>query len=216
MPLNIPDKHKELLFKFSQLSKEKRESLLDYLDTDEILDISIDEVVNSLNQRFKDFDIEFSRLIEVFFSMNRSIFQLKKEKITFIEEVITSISNSGTNLETDIRPDLLRLFNSSLAISSKAIDLLLENDKLLTNVRIISDLRPLFNEEKETRLKAGLILHTLKLVYKDSKSNENEFYIVLESNDLQNLKDQIIRAENKEEELRSTLKDIIKIIDPKF
>lgn len=215
MSLNIPDKHKELLLKFSQLTNEQRVGILNYLDSDEIFNLGIEDLIDNLNSKFEDFDIDFPKLVEVIFSMSRSIGMLKVDKKTFVDEVISSISDDG-NLKNDIREDLIRIFDSSLALSSKAIDLLLEGERALSTTRIITDLRPIFNEEKEAKINAGVILHTLKISYKDSKSSDNEFYVQLDSGDLQTLKDQISRAEIKERQLKDSIRDVIKIIDPKL
>ncbi len=216
MSLNIPEKHQEFLQQFSKIPSKNRKRLLEYLKTDEPLGYSFEELQKNLAQKFPSFGIDFAKLVEVFYSINKSAYLLKRDKDVFVDEILAALKKSGIKLEADIKDDLVNILNSSLAISSKAIELFLDSRNVMIDAKVITDIRPIFNVNNEVKINSAIILHTLKLSFKNSLSSENDFYIVLEPKDLKTLKDQIIRAESKEIELKKSLKANIKFIDLKF
>ncbi len=85
----------------------------------------------------------------------------------------------------------------------KAINLLLERSKLIQNTRIISDIRPVFEEETIESPNYCLITHNLRIQYtKGILKNNKKTIFALDHQDLINLQKQIERALEKEEELQ--------------
>ena len=102
---------------------------------------------------------------------------------------------------------------SALSLTNKAIDLITEREKIWLSSRVITDVRPIFGDGDEIKFEASLIIHNLKIQFKENKLIK-EFYFALDSEDLTNLKEQIIRAEEKEKILKSMLNEkSIKIVD---
>lgn len=114
-----------------------------------------------------------------------------------------------------IKPNLVSILktNKSIGISLKARDLATEREKLLTNTRILSDVRPLFfNDPKD--MKTSLIIHNLKITYQENNDTKT-LYFALDSNDLNRLKEDITRAEVKENTIKENLSETISFIDYK-
>lgn len=92
--------------------------------------------------------------------------------------------------------------NEVLYFIEKARHLLTEQSRLIENTRIITDLRPVFEEKKIKYPLYCVIFHNLRIEYsKDLGTNEKAFF-TLDHNDLIQLQKQIDRALKKEEEMQ--------------
>ena len=102
---------------------------------------------------------------------------------------------------------------SALSLTNKAVDLITEREKIWLSSRVITDVRPIFMDGEEIEFEASLIIHNLKVQFKENNGIK-EFYFALDNKDLENLKKQIIRAEEKEKILKSMLNEkSVKIVD---
>jgi hypothetical protein len=96
--------------------------------------------------------------------------------------------------------DLLSL-DTSIGVTSKALDVMREHAHVFQDARIVSDLRPLFKEDAAEPPAAALIVHTLKIGYKE-RGEGKSFYVALDSDALLELKSVIERAQKKTESLK--------------
>ncbi len=89
----------------------------------------------------------------------------------------------------------------------KSRRLITENANNFISCRIVSDIRPIFDFDIEQEPIAGVITHNLHIHY-DSELNgiHKDFFICLDSSDIENLIEALIRAERKEESLGKLLK----------
>ncbi|MBG1269484.1 hypothetical protein [Nostoc sp. WHI] len=102
----------------------------------------------------------------------------------------------------------------SLDILDKASDLLIEHERIFSDSRIVTDIRPVFDSETERKLEAVVLTYTLRIQYKDAEGTK-EFYVALDSDDLENLHEQIVIAIDNREALGSVLKKAeIECINP--
>jgi hypothetical protein len=95
------------------------------------------------------------------------------------------------------------LNTKAISISSKAMSVLVSNERVLCNSRVLSDMRPVFDDDIEP---AGfLILHQLKLAFHDNDDYDRTSYIylALERSDLVRLKDSIDRALKKHSKIEA-------------
>lgn len=93
-----------------------------------------------------------------------------------------------------------------LPTSAKAAELILEQQRTLTRSRILTDLRPILDEQA-TRIEAFVPLHTLILTYLE-EGETNALHVTLDSDDIERLSDNLDRARRKERLLKKTLDDI--------
>jgi hypothetical protein len=80
--------------------------------------------------------------------------------------------------------------------SVKAKELRLEVERSLYGARVLTDLRTVFGDDVSTR-PAMTVMHTLELKYHHETGDHREFYISLDDEDLQRLKEVIERAQRK-------------------
>jgi len=111
----------------------------------------------------------------------------------------------------DIILDILSS-NNAVSLGAKAIELFFEHQLVLCSTRIITDLRPIFNDEA-TELIGFFSYHTLVARCVEG-SQLREFHVALDKNDLTILKEQLERASKKASLLEKDLTDNnFKIID---
>jgi len=93
----------------------------------------------------------------------------------------------------------------SIKLASKAYGLRRDHERWLCDVKIITDLRPVFADvhQKPTSVIVG---HTLKLGYHED-GEHREFYVALDGSDVAALKKALQRAEDKESSLRNLVVD---------
>ncbi|MHC5936690.1 hypothetical protein [Nostoc sp.] len=108
----------------------------------------------------------------------------------------------------------LESISFSLDILDKASDLLIEHERIFSDSRIVTDIRPVFDSKTERKVEAAILIHTLKIKYRDAEGAK-EFYVALDSDDLNNLHDQIVIAIDNRDALESVLKKAeIECINP--
>ena len=90
-----------------------------------------------------------------------------------------------------------------LALGAKAAELLLEQHLVFCNARILTDVRPVFDERAET-IQWFLPFHTLAVTCHEGGDTKT-IHIAMDFNDLSELGDQVKRAQQKERLLRSDL-----------
>ncbi|SRR6266446_2728359 len=109
--------------------------------------------------------------------------------------------------DRDILKDrLTKLFvlKASLGLTSKAVGLLTDAEHLFFTARILTDVRPVFNEEGDV-VEATVILHNLVLHYGENDDHK-DFVVTLDTNDIKALREVLDRADNKAKALKSLLK----------
>lgn len=135
-------------------------------------------------------------------------------KSEFVENVLQVLENSKPEFEKVLkdRHDLLeqRLlkllsFENSLGVTSKALDIMTEHQRILCGARVLTDIRPVFSKTSD-KPNAAIILHTLKITYHENDEHK-DFYVVLDASDLRELKQILERAEQKAQSLQVLLKN---------
>ena len=98
--------------------------------------------------------------------------------------------------------DLIRLHSKVSSIGS-------EYERVFVNSQILTDLRPIFNDEvaEGPEPEAALLSHTLSLHFIGSDGKHDNFYVVLDDGDLRALHQVIDRALKKTTSLKIKLKD---------
>lgn len=100
---------------------------------------------------------------------------------------------------------LVELLSSPpLKIAGKARNLQLEDEHVFQEARIVTDIRPVFGDDSESRPVGAIIVHTLKLGYLDGNQFKN-FYISIDAKDIRVVRDLLERADTKAAGLRDVL-----------
>jgi hypothetical protein len=98
------------------------------------------------------------------------------------------------------------LTNEKLTLEAKATVLRYEHEKTLCSLRILTDARPVFGNDPADTPKAAVVFHMLKLAYHEAGS-VREVFVSLDEDDLEKLKDAVLRAELKSESLKRALEE---------
>lgn len=104
-----------------------------------------------------------------------------------------------------LKDRLTRLLSiEALEILAKALGILRNNQTVFHEARIITEIRPVFGTSVEEPPPAAVILHMLNITCHGTEGHK-EFFIALDTDDLEVLRDVIDRAETKAESLKTML-----------
>jgi hypothetical protein len=107
-----------------------------------------------------------------------------------------------------LRVRLAQLLESkdSLALTSKALDVLTDAERVYYSARILTDVRPLFDESGR-KIEASVIVHNLHIHF--GKDDEHrDFFVLLDTNDVKDLRNVLDRADKKAESLQQMLRNV--------
>jgi hypothetical protein len=94
--------------------------------------------------------------------------------------------------------------DGTLEITAKAREVMTEHEHIFCNVRMLSDIRPVFSDDLEKSYGA-VIIHNLRIGYHQDQKHR-DFYVALDTDDIRALKVAIERAEKKTLALEAILK----------
>lgn len=89
---------------------------------------------------------------------------------------------------------------------AKADRLQNDGDRIYCESKIISDIRPVFDADPKAKPIGAVVTHTLKIAFHGD--DHNEFRVVLDSEELTSLKENIERALQKDEALRKMISEV--------
>lgn len=95
----------------------------------------------------------------------------------------------------------------NIEIGLKANELLIDHEHTIHSARVLTDIRPVFGDDPENGPKAAVIVHMLKISYHDESNEVKEFYVALDTGDVDRLVDTLERADAKAKGLSETLRD---------
>lgn len=88
--------------------------------------------------------------------------------------------------------------------SMKAWTLIDEYDKVFLEAKVLSDIRPVFDDELKNPLRASLVLHTIKIIHRHNGRRE-PIFITADAEDLELLREQVERALEKDRALKKMI-----------
>ncbi len=127
----------------------------------------------------------------------------------FIKEVRSAIEESGNpdtqpsdwqRVEEAFRHALSA--DTALSISAKAVGILTDHPQVYWYSRVLTDLRPVFRTDLSESPPAMVVVHNLKIAYRTS-GGYREFFVALDTLDVEALRDVLDRALEKERSLRT-------------
>lgn len=135
-------------------------------------------------------------LVGIFESSKRDIDDFTTR---FSESYLISNNSAEKDDGAKLKKNLSILLENfdSIRISTKAQEIILENTHNFSEARIVSDIRPVFDNELGENKKYAVVVHSLKLEY-TKKDSLRELFIALDLSDLEALKQVIDRAIEKD------------------
>jgi hypothetical protein len=124
----------------------------------------------------------------------------------FVDQVVTqTVAAEAVSQTEPLRSRLLTLLSMpSFEVGAKALDLLFETERHISDVRILTDLRPVFSDSAVEVPKTSLVIHTLKIDFHEGEQSPH-FFASLDLNDLRKLQKAVSRAIEKDSTLRKAL-----------
>jgi hypothetical protein len=151
-------------------------------------------------------------IIDELFSLNytrESLSASAEEFAKMVTEAVVAQSPKKSPIgpeEKDVL--LLRLtqlleWKASLSVTSKALEILTDAERVFYSAKVLTDVRPIFDDEGRN-VQAAVIIHNLRIHYgKDSE--HHDFFVALDTNDIKELQSVLERADKKAESLEALL-----------
>lgn len=95
-------------------------------------------------------------------------------------------------------------FDKSLGVTAKAIDVFMQHEHVFCNARMMTDIRPIFQDEPSAKPSAAAIVHTLKIGYHLGREYK-EFFVALDNEDVKILQNVLDRETVKTSSLHTVL-----------
>lgn len=192
----------ELLF---SLSEETLGSLADSLEKAEI-GLSPKKLSGQLHDLLGIAPDDLERIINMVYGVNQARLSSGFSPDQVANDFVDALGRTGNeNLKRDYaRNYLLRILSigGSTTATIKATETAIDRDKILTNTEIITDIRPIFDRDNINGL---VVIHTLKVEYRDERGKSNEIYFALDRDDLKNLRENISLAESRENSVKTSI-----------
>lgn len=205
--MTIPEPVKEGLLKFLALDNKGASTLLSALRSEHpaLLENKLVDAVASQMP-----GLESSTLGEIV----RSLLSVSSYRQNFnqtIDETVRDVmSSEGITIAKKDRSLFIQRLTEflgvdALCITSKALDVLTNHQKILLGAQILTDLRPIFLDNPTDAPAAAVIVHTLKLTFRQGRER-SDFFVALDTDDLVELRKVLDRAEKKVVSLKKVMK----------
>ena len=111
---------------------------------------------------------------------------------------------------------MLLLSLDSLDATSKAAEVLTQQQRYIRGARVVTDIRPVFGSDVEDDLKGALLVHMLNITYRERDSDQDrDWFVALDVNDVDKLIRTLERAKSKAKNLKRVLEAAdVPYIDP--
>jgi hypothetical protein len=192
----------ELLF---SLSEETLGFLVDNLEKAEI-GLSPKKLSGQLHELLGIAPGDLERIINLVYGVNQVRLSSGFSPDQVANDFVDALGRTGNeSLKRDCaRNYLLRILSigGSTTATIKATETAVDRDKILMDTKIITDIRPIFDRDSISGL---VVIHTLKIEYRDERGKSNEIYFALDRDDLKNLWENISLAESRENSIKTSI-----------
>lgn len=204
--IEIPESMKPGLQRLRALSEDFAQELLDTLREEKpsLGSREFSSRVGSKVQRIEP--KEASQVVAALISLQSVIDYFDWSKDKFVDDLIKS---SGLEIpegeQSAFRERLLQfLAVNSIVVTAKAFNILSSHEHTLNNVRILTDIRPIFQEDDSDAPSAAVIVHMLRISYKESQEDK-EFFVAMDNSDIDKLEVTLKRAKAKAQSIQGIL-----------
>jgi len=214
VPLQIPKQHVPAILKIRGLSDASVNQLIDALDSSPFTSAA-DEMAKRISGRVPDVQPrDLKAIVDTIYALHyvREFSDVKTSK--FLGDLVQAVRDESESKSAlvpaeaaHLRDRFKRLLEiENIRLLSKALKLQRDGERLYCEAKILSDIRAVFHDDVSSKPAGAVLSHTLKLGYHEGREHK-EFFVVLESADLDTLKEVIERAHAKAKTLRALLAD---------
>lgn len=154
---------------------------------------------------------EIEEIVEALVSLYRIS---QRADVASVNQLVQDVASSLpiSKLEDSTRATFEERLSSLLAskslnvLEAKARELKMQDERLMIEARVVTDLRPVFDKEIGDASLGMIITHSLKIRFVESGSDMyRDMYFAMDADDIRNLKTAIERAERKINALKNSL-----------
>lgn len=205
-PLKVPDRHVPGFEAIRDMPEDDFSALLRVLDAIEPTANrrEIDELVPA---EIHLYDSDASTLLDAIIGLaihchlSQSLVTEIAERVACSPQLMSSdIDNLSERIERLLRCDTIRIYSKASAIGTR-------HERIFANAQILTDLRPVFRDTENMRPEPeGLLLsHTLNVHFIASDGTHDNFFVVLDDEDIESIRKLIDRAIDKAEAMRQLI-----------
>jgi hypothetical protein len=203
--LIIPRRHQEALERLARLKEDDFAAILKIVG-EPVTTFRRGELVSGIVDAIATFDAGDAQLLLASVLNAQTTRQRQGWSPVEAAEAIADASDLDTDdLGKRLVQRLVAIFDlPSLFQVAKAIDLLTEHEHVFHDARIVTDIRPIFSDERPQEPIAAMIMQQIKIEYHD-EGGIRAVFLALDASDLLKLREIIDRAQEKHETLRSVI-----------
>jgi hypothetical protein len=219
--LRIPKKHYEGLAKFLSLPEEAFEEFTTHLQEAPIA-LDFRQAIRKSILGIQDISPDDAeRMVDALVSLYLAKATSENSTPAFVDELTQAIEESNANelkIADEFRGSIGNRLNAllgreALTIASKANSIMYEYGNVYYRARILTDIRPIFGDSPDS-IEAAVVIHNLRIHYHEGDVHK-DFFVALDTQDIQKLIDVLQRAKTKAESLKTLLaKTNIPYIEP--
>lgn len=172
--------------------------------------LSLDSIRQELSQVVAEEDA--NSLVELLLACHLQVeqnFQEREQVVRSFASMLRVFDKTASTEQfslVDKRLSLLLSKDGPIRLQAKAVELMTAQERLMREVRIFSDIRPVFtSNESVSKPSAAIVAHTLRVAYYQDGELKT-FYVSMDYGDLMQLDNQVQRAKDKASELDKLLK----------
>lgn len=205
--ITIPKPAQAGLLRLASLPDETAKELLKALEDVSLVVYGaelLDRLINDLPTIQRN---ELQEILATLFGLSAA--EVPVDRSQFIDDLVTTFQRRAEPLSDEqlnnLRERLTALLEiDAIKIGGKARSVLFENEHNLVGARIVSDIRPIFGDDVENPPVGAIIVHSLKIEYLSS-GKRHEFYVALDTKDVDSLLKVLERAKVKSSSLQALL-----------
>jgi hypothetical protein len=214
MELQLPRTQQPALARFIALPPEARERLIARLQTSSPV-FRADKLAEQIGPELSIDADELTRILRMFASMYSARLSNNVSAAEFAKSVMQAAVETGRKdlqipgeQRNEIEASIAAVLDSeAFLVTAKAANIAGEFERIFNQARILTDLRPIFNDPSKKPV-AALVVHTLRIAYEDV-NGLSEFFVSVHSKDIEKLIETLQRAIEKERALRASMSDEI-------
>ena len=206
----IPEEYQTGLAKIVSLSDSHIKELLEIFENTPVI-LNVKKFNQELLPKINFLESgEAKNLIETIGSLYELRSQLDLSTEEFVDE-ITNVVKESQNKKLKLTENNNKKFKQrltdllavkTLGLRSKAVNLIVDHDIIFQDAKMVTDIRPIFDSNIEKSPIGAVIIHNLKIEYKQNDEIKN-FYIALDEKDVTTLLGLIKRTQTKSESLKT-------------
>lgn len=154
----------------------------------------------------------FRRVLLGLATASRRAFVTIPDLLDDVGQSVAGRSGEASSKWTECRSSLELILNSTaMTLTAKAIDLVIDFEKLYLRGRLVTDIRPVFNDSRGAIVGAA-ITQTLRIDYMTHDGDEVSVALALDNKDVAQLKEECDRALRKGEVTNKMMEPIVPTI----